>query len=449
MNFAEDSALTPEAVVDRFQAVRCRTEQLASVLSPEDQTVQSMPDASPTKWHRAHVTWFFETFVLSEFETNSEPFDDDFSYLFNSYYEAVGERQPRADRGLVTRPSVSEVSDFRNNVDKRVAELVLSIDPRTAKADQLHSLIELGLNHEEQHQELLLMDIKHVLSHNVTEPAYVNRPHVKEAEAPELDWLEISGGVVSIGCDASGASFSFDNENPRHDALVGDFRLANRMITCGEWLEFMNDGGYQRAELWLSDGWYTAKAQSWESPEYWKYDGDTWRVHTLTGTRLVDHNEPVCHISYYEADAYATWAGKRLPTEFEWELAARSSGSTPAGPTVNFMSEEPLSGSLHPCGPRPSGVTSHSATAGGLSVAAHQMFGDCWEWTGSPYRPYPGFKIADGAIGEYNGKFMINTMVMRGGCAFTPPGHLRDTYRNFFHPHTRWHLSGLRLAQDC
>lgn len=453
MESALPTVVKPSSLLERFQQVRSRTEQLADVLSPEDQTVQSMPDASPTKWHRAHVTWFFETFILNEFESDSQPFDVDFGYLFNSYYEAVGERHPRAERGLVTRPSAAEVGDYRANVDKRMEELLLAVDQNSPLNSDLAFLVELGLHHESQHQELLLMDIKHLLSRSSIEPAYVEREHSAETTASDIEWLEVEGGIITVGCDGTDDHFSFDNENPRHQTLVGDFRFANRLVTCGEWLEFMADGGYERPDLWLSDGWYTAKSNGWTSPEYWKPStNDSWRVHTLSGTRAVDPNEPVCHVSFYEADAYATWSDSRLPTEFEWELVAQKAPSSTSASTGNLMADNPLTGSLHPLGPRfdASGfgddIGRHTSEPEGPIV--HQLFGDCWEWTGSPYRPYPGFKIADGAIGEYNGKFMINTMVLRGGCAFTPPGHIRSTYRNFFHPQSRWHLSGVRLAGD-
>ncbi len=413
-----------DALSERFANVRARTERLAEPMSPEDQTVQTMPDVSPAKWHRAHTTWFFETFVLGEFVDSYQPFDDAYCFLFNSYYEAVGERHPRPERGLLTRPGASEVGEYRRSVDARTTQLIESAGDDPALAE----LIELGANHEEQHQELMLMDFKHVLSVNPTEPCYIDRPHHRSADPGPLGWVDFDGGVVTIG--HAGAGFSFDNERPRHDTLLAPYRLADRLVTCGEWRAFIDDGGYERPELWLSDGWHRRLDEGWEAPLYWRRDGDEWRVHTLTGTRAVDEHEPVCHVSFYEADAFASWAEARLSTEAEWEHAV--AGLTPAG---NTMTEDPLDGTLHPA-PAPAGV--------GL----RQMIGDCWEWTGSPYRPYPGYRAPQGAIGEYNGKFMINTMVLKGGCAFTPPDHTRDTYRNFFHPHTRWHLSGVRLAAD-
>ncbi len=381
-----------------------------------------MPDTSPTKWHRAHITWFFETFLLAPHVPNFEPFDPHFSFLFNSYYEQVGERYPRPHRGLISRPGAEEITAYRAAVDQQVIDLLASSDEQTLEV--LAPLIELGCHHEQQHQELLLMDIKHVLSLNPMEPAYRSEPHVDGPDPGPLGWLDFDGGTVTIGRDDDEPGFGFDNEGPRHEALVHPFRLADRLITCGEWLDFMADDGYHRPEIWLSDGWHKRLADGWESPLYWRESEKGWRIHTLTGSRPIDRHEPVCHVSFYEADAYATWAGKRLATEFEWERAA---GNRPI--EGNFDG-------LHP------------SNAGPSNGEIRQLFGDCWEWTESAYRPYPGFRPVDGAIGEYNGKFMINTMVLRGGCAFTPLGHTRPTYRNFFHPHTRWHLSGVRLADQ-
>jgi ergothioneine biosynthesis protein EgtB len=411
-----------QAAIDRFLSVRGYTEQLAAPLSAEDQTVQSMPDTSPTKWHRAHITWFFETFLLAPYEADFSPFDDGYSYLFNSYYEQVGERYPRPNRGLISRPGAAEIGEYREAIDQRVVALLADADPELSAT--LVPLIELGCHHEQQHQELLLMDIKHVLSLNPTEPAYSDNPHVDVADPGPIEWTSFDGGVVSVGRNDDEDGFSFDNEGPRHDALVHPFQLANRLITCGEWLDFMADDGYHRPEIWLSDGWHKRLAEGWESPLYWRQSSSGHRLHTLNGSRPLDRHEPVCHVSFYEADAYATWAGKRLATEFEWEHAAHDV------PVVgNFQT-------LHPSG-------AHGSS--GLS----QMYGECWQWTESAYRPYPGFRPVDGAIGEYNGKFMMNTMVLRGGCSFTPNDHTRLTYRNFFHPHTRWHLAGVRLADEA
>lgn len=416
-----DTNASVQALADRFLQVRATTERLAAPLSAEDQTVQSMPDTSPTKWHRAHITWFFETFLLAPHAASFKPFDPHFSFLFNSYYEQVGERYPRPHRGLISRPGAEEITAYRAAVDQQVVDLLAASDEQAL--DVLAPLIELGCHHEQQHQELLLMDIKHMLSLNPMDPVYRSEPHVDSPDPGPLGWVGFDGGTVKIGRDDDDPGFGFDNEGPRHEALVHPFKLADRLITCGEWLDFMADDGYHRPEIWLSDGWHKRLADGWESPLYWRESEKGWRIHTLSGSRPIDHHEPVCHVSFYEADAYATWAGKRLATEFEWEHAA---------------GDRPIEGNLEAL---------HPSHAGPPTGELRQLFGDCWEWTESAYRPYPGFRPVDGAIGEYNGKFMINTMVLRGGCAFTPLGHTRSTYRNFFHPHTRWHLSGVRLAE--
>jgi ergothioneine biosynthesis protein EgtB len=384
----------------RYRAVRDRTEALAAPLSPEDQVVQSMPDVSPTKWHRAHTTWFFETFLLTPSLPRYRVFDPAYAYLFNSYYETVGPRHPRPQRGLLSRPSVDDVARYRRHVDVAMHDCIDRSEPDDA------ALIELGLQHEEQHQELLLMDIKHVLSCNPTDPAYaVALPPVADGRAD--GWVSIDGGTVEIGDAAAG--FAFDNERPRHLVYLEPFRLAPRLVTTGEWLEFIGDGGYRRPELWLSDGWYAVQERGWSAPLYWRHDGDDgWTVFTLSGRLPLDGTEPVVHLSHYEADAYARWAGARLPTEFEWEHAATS------------------------------------ATPGVL----HDLDGVAWQWTASAYLPYPRFRPAGGAVGEYNGKFMSGQMVLRGSAAITPPGHSRPTYRNFFPPASRWMYGGLRLATE-
>ncbi|MEL7155889.1 MAG: ergothioneine biosynthesis protein EgtB [Actinomycetota bacterium] len=416
---------------------RSVTEALAAPLSEADQTVQSMPDCSPTKWHRAHTTWFFETFVLGPHAEGYQPFDEHFSYLFNSYYEAVGERYPRPRRGMVTRPGATRIGEYRRYVDDALATLFDGLDDEAMAG--LTPLLELGIHHEQQHQELLLMDIKNALAANVFDTAYDERAHEPLSDSGPIAWHGFDGGLVDVGFQpGSGSQFRFDNEEPRHQALLHPFELGDRLVTCGEWLEFMADGGYDEPGLWLSDGWYTRLSEQWQAPLYWTDEGDHWSLHTLIGRRPVDPHEPVSHISMYEADAYATWAGARLPTEFEWERASAepsTSGATLAPHSVDGMSTVEAS-RLHPDG------------AGQPSGTLRQLEGDCWEWTGSPYRPYPGYRAPEGAIGEYNGKFMINTMVLRGASALTPAGHFRPTYRNFFHPHTRWHLSGLRLARD-
>jgi ergothioneine biosynthesis protein EgtB len=404
-------------VVDRYDHVRSHTERLAAPLSPEDQTVQSMPDVSPTKWHRAHVTWFFETFVLSGNEPGFAPFHDKYWFLFNSYYEAIGPRYSRPMRGVITRPGVHDVGDYRRNVDDRMRDLITGVDGGTL--DKIAPIIELGFHHEQQHQELLLMDIKHVLSLNPLEPKYTTAP-LSSGVAGKLGWQEFDGGFIEVGKVGSG--FSFDNELPRHRQWLEPYRLADRLVTNGEWLEFMADGGYERPGLWLSDGWAKVTTEGWRAPFYWTESDGVWLEHTLHGTHPVDPELPVCHVSHYEADAYATWAGKRLPTEAEWENAA--------GPA-------PITD--------PSGVL-HPSPAGQTTNGLRQLYGECWQWTSSSYLPYPGFHPAAGAIGEYNGKFMSGQMVLRGSCAFTPPGHARTSYRNFFPPGARWPLTGIRLA---
>ncbi len=406
----------------RYEQVRAHTETLAEPLSPEDQTVQSMADVSPTKWHRAHVTWFFETFVLAEAEQNFTPFQDTYWFLFNSYYEAVGPRYTRAERGYITRPGAHDVGVYRQNVDTRVRELIDSLDGGTLQ--KLGPTIELGFHHEQQHQELLLMDIKHVLSVNPLRPVYAGTP-APRSEPDTLGWLDVEGGLVEVGHE--GAGFSFDNELPRHHTWLEPYRIADRLVTNGEWMEFMADGGYQRPELWLSDGWAKVTSEGWRAPFYWRDDEGQWSEHSLHGTWPVDPGLPVTHVSHYEADAYATWRGLRLPTEAEWEhaVAVDGQGATPALPA------EPLF---------------HARPAGSATGHLRQVYGDTWQWTSSSYLPYPGFHPPAGAIGEYNGKFMSSQMVLRGGSALTPPGHARHTYRNFFPPGARWAMSGVRLA---
>lgn len=420
----------------RYDEVRAYTEQLAAPLSPEDQTVQSMPDVSPTKWHRAHVTWFFETFVLAENEERFAPYQDQYWFLFNSYYEAIGPRYARPLRGVISRPGAHDVGLYRGNVDDRMRSLLDTLDEGTLT--KLAPTIELGFHHEQQHQELLLMDIKHVLSLNPLRPVYAGRPATSGVSGP-LGWHEYDGGLVEIGHDSDrDGSFCFDNELPLHQQFLAPFRLADRLVTNGEWQAFMADGGYRRPELWLSDGWARINAEGWQAPFYWIEQDGVWFEHTLSGTWPVDPELPACHLSHYEADAYATWAGKRLPTEAEWEHAARSEDDA-GGPATDAL----LSTS-----PEAAATTWHPRAAGPPTGGLRQLFGDCWEWTSSAYLPYPGFHPAAGAIGEYNGKFMSSQMVLRGGCALTPPGHARASYRNFFPPGARWPLTGVRLADD-
>jgi len=412
---------TDGSLAEAFQQVRDCTESLAAPLSAEDQQVQSMPDVSPTKWHRAHVTWFFETFVLKPFLDDYVTLDERYNYLYNSYYEAVGARHPRAERGMVTRPTADQVTSYRRFVDESMARL---FSRGLHERPEVAELVVLGLHHEQQHQELLLMDAKHVLSLNHFDPAY--RPSSPKASmsAPSLGWVDHPGGLAMVG--ALGEGFSFDNEGPRHEALIQPHRLCDRLVTCGEWLDFMADDGYHRAELWLSAGWHHSRAEGWDAPMYWSVGDDGWQVHTLNGVVPVDPNEPVVHVSYYEADAFARWAGYRLPTEFEWEVHAAA--QEVAG---NLLPAQ----ELHP-----------RAAESGPSLK--QVFGDVWEWTASSYSPYPRFRPAEGAVGEYNGKFMVDQQVLRGGACVTPGGHIRATYRNFFPASSRWMFGGLRLADD-
>jgi ergothioneine biosynthesis protein EgtB len=418
-----------DSALDRYRTMRARTEALAAPLSPEDQTVQSMADVSPTKWHRAHVTWFFENFILVPFAGGYRPYDPAYGFLFNSYYEGVGPRHPRPARGMLSRPSIADVARYRAHVDEAMATLIASAGA-TAWRDDIAPLFELGLNHEEQHQELILMDIKHVLSLNPLDPVYAPAPAaVPRNTLPDVQFVAFEGGLRQIGHDGDG--FAFDNEGPRHKLWLEPFRLASRLVTCGEYRAFIADGGYARAELWLSDGWATVKSEGWEAPLYWRRDsGEAWSIFTLAGRRVIEANEPVCHVSYYEAEAFARWAGKRLPTEAEWEIAAAETGVALDG---NLMDR----GIYHPRATEPG------------SAPLQQMIGDVWEWTGSPYMPFPGYRPPDGVIGEYNGKFMANQMVLRGGAAVTPPGHVRVTYRNFFYPASRWAFGGVRLAEDA
>jgi ergothioneine biosynthesis protein EgtB len=419
-----------ETLVRRYDEVRSRTESLAAPLSPEDQTVQSMPDVSPTKWHRAHVTWFFETFVLADNEAGFAPFQDKYWFLFNSYYEAVGPRYSRPDRGLISRPGAHDVGVYRGNVDDRMRDLVARLD--SGSLDKVAPTIELGFHHEQQHQELLLMDIKHVLSLNPLQPVYAGSPS-QQSEPDPLRWVDVEGGLVEIGHEGDG--FCFDNELPRHTEWLEPYRLADRLTTNGEWLEFIHDGGYDRPDLWLSDGWAKVTEEHWRAPFYWTEHDGVWFEHTLNGTWPVDPGLPVSHVSYYEADAFATWAGKRLPSEAEWEHGLAADGQGNGSQVIGNLAD---SETYHPRAAPPVA----EQTGGRL----RQAYGDCWEWTSSAYHPYPGCHPAEGAIGEYNGKFMSSQMVLRGGCALTPPGHARATYRNFFPHQARWALSGVRLA---
>jgi ergothioneine biosynthesis protein EgtB len=411
------------ALARRFLEVRAASRALAAPLSAEDCAIQSMPDASPVKWHLAHTTWFFETFILRALQPAPQPFDAAFGFLFNSYYHAIGERHPRPQRGLLSRPALEHVFAYRDHVDAAMSRLLEGpLDPAAAE------LAQLGLQHEQQHQELLLTDVKHLLSCNPLRPAYQKTWPLTSVRPAARSWLGFEGGLVHIGHEGGG--FSFDNENPRHRVWLEPFELASHPVTNADFLAFIEDGGYRRPELWLSAGWDAVSARGWDAPAYWERRDGAWQVFTLHGMAPVEPNTPVCHVSFYEAEAFARWAGARLPSEAEWEHAAREAG----GEDGNFLE----SGALHPLAPR------EAAREGALS----QAFGDVWEWTRSDYGPYPGFRAAPGAVGEYNGKFMCNQYVLRGGSCATPRSHIRASYRNFFPAEARWQFSGLRLARD-
>lgn len=425
------------SLLAHYNRVRTQTEALAAPLSAEDQTVQSMPDTSPTKWHRAHTTWFFETFLLEAFSDGYEPVHPEYAYLFNSYYEQAGPRHARPRRGMITRPGIADVADYRAAVDERMAALFASVSE--AKWPDVAERVTLGLHHERQHQELLVMDVKHVLSCNPTGPAYSAAPEAVGGTAIPQSWVAYDGGLVDIGHRGNG--FAFDNEGPAHQVFLRPFRLASRPVTCGAWAEFMADGGYSRPELWLSEGWYTVQTEGWDAPLYWSQaeGGEGWERFTLHGWQPIDPRAPVNHVSYFEADAYARWTGFRLPSEAEWEVAVGDVAID--GQFLEQGVTEPL-----PALANTNGADTNGAKAQGPEL--QQAWGTVWEWTQSPYSPYPGFRTPPGALGEYNGKFMINQMVSRGGCAWTPKEQMRPSYRNFFPPGTRWHCSGLRLAQD-
>lgn len=389
-----------DAWLAAFRKVRAETERRAAPLSPEDQVVQSMPDASPTKWHRAHTTWFFEQFLLVPHVKDYRPFDDRFAFLYNSYYVTAGPRHDRPKRGLITRPSCEEVAAYRKHVDAAVEKLLQQSEPNLLR--KLLPIVEIGLNHEQQHEELIVTDILHALAQNPTAPAYDPQWKMPHGESGKNGFVRIPEGIHTVGDDGSG--FVFDNERPTHQELIQPVKIGRALVTNKEWLEFMADGGYTTPTLWLSEGWAAVQNEEWRAPFYWREVEGEWRSMSLGGMRPVDPAAPVCHVSYFEADAFARWAGKHLPTEFEWEVAARE----------------------------------------GLLA---DPFGIVWQWTRSAYLAYPGYRAIEGALGEYNGKFMINQMVLRGGSLATPEGHSRFSYRNFFPPHSRWQFSGLRLTE--
>lgn len=409
------------STIPRYTQVREGTRALAQPLSDADATPQSMPDASPAKWHLAHTSWFFEAMVLEPSLPGYRPFNPDFARLFNSYYETLGERHPRPLRGLLTRPSLEEVMAYRAHVDAGMAALCdHGVEPEVA------AMIELGCHHEEQHQELLLTDILNLFAANPLRPAYREDavPRIASRDPGAMHFQAFVGGNVDVGHDGHG--FAFDCEGPRHRVWLEDYKLGDRLVTNGEWIEFIEDDGYLDPLLWLSQGWATVQERSWQAPLYWEHGPGGWHTMTLGGMRAIDPHAPVCHVSFYEADAFARWAGKRLPTEFEWEHAAAT-----LAPSGNFAD----SGLLAPRAVRD-------------AAPVRQMFGDVWEWTASAFSPYPRFRPEPGAVGEYNGKFMSGQFVLRGGSCVTPPGHVRASYRNFFPPDARWQFSGLRLAED-
>jgi ergothioneine biosynthesis protein EgtB len=383
-----------------------------------------MPDASPIRWHLAHTTWFFETFLLEPHQPLYKPFHPQFGFLFNSYYDSLGSRWPRAERGLMVRPTVAEVFRYRAHVDEHMDQFLS--DRRAQDHPRLSANLLLGLHHEQQHQELMVTDLKHAWAANPLQPVY-RSARMKSGVTPPLRWQEYSGGLVRLGHDEAG--FAFDNESPRHQAFLQPFRLANRLVTNGEYRDFIEDGGYDRPELWLSDGWATRQSQDWIHPLYWSREDNEWSVTTLVGRQPVDPDEPVCHVSYYEADAFARWAKARLPSEGEWETAAAD-----VAVAGHFLE----GGGFHPA----------PGCADDDRGPLFQMFGDVWQWTASPYVAYPGYHPAEGALGEYNGKFMCNQFVLRGASCATPRSHARRTYRNFFPPDARWQFTGIRLAKE-
>ncbi|WBA43615.1 ergothioneine biosynthesis protein EgtB [Hymenobacter canadensis] len=427
LSIAAPAVASATSLAHRYRQVRQRTMLLCQPLLPEDTVVQPMIDVSPPKWHLAHVTWFFETFLLKAYLPGYTVYHAEYAFLFNSYYNSLGSRVNRADRGTLSRPALADVYSYRAHIDEQMARLLELAD---TLPDDFQELFELGLQHEQQHQELLATDIKYILSTSPLAPAYL--PALAPATptaAPAVAWLPVPGGVSRIGYEGSG--FCFDNEQAPHDVLTPDFELQNRLVTNGEYLAFMEAGGYQDFRYWLGEGWDLVQTQSWEAPLYWTLHEGQWHRFTHHGLQPVNMAAPVTHISFYEADAYAHWAGARLPTEPEWEVAARYFEATPTHGTFlesNLLDPQPLPPDADP-------------------TRCHQLLGDAWEWTYSAYHPYPGYVRAAGALGEYNGKFMINQLVLRGGSCATPVSHIRLTYRNFFHADKRWQFTGIRLAR--
>ena len=431
--YAEGTASPQQRLLQNYLNVRKESENICAPLEIEDYGIQTMPDVSPPKWHLAHTSWFFETFLLKPYQNNYREYHPQFAQLFNSYYNSVGSYHPRPQRGLLSRPTVEEIYKYRNYVNEQMERLIFEADEESW--DEILNRTILGLNHEQQHQELMLTDIKHIFAINPLRPRYRNPPD-SISQATEQQWLSYSGGLVSIGHNNSTFSYDFgyDNEGPRHKTYINDFLLSSRLVTNGEILSFIEDGGYDDARLWLSDAWKVVCENNWTSPLYWeKKESDWWNM-TLGGMQKLDPNAPVCHVSFYEADAYARWSGTRLPTEAEWETAA---------------STEPVEGNLRETG----NLQPVSSQQNSGSDRLEQIYGDVWEWTQSPYCAYPGYRQENSSFsdfsGEYNGKFMSNQMVLRGGSCLTPENHIRATYRNFFYPGDRWQMSGFRLVKDA
>lgn len=410
-------------LLDDYRRVRGFSHQLAEPLTTEDYVIQTMPDVSPTKWHLAHTSWFFEAFVLSKVYKDYKSIDPKYTYIFNSYYVQVGERHCRPKRGLLSRPTVNEIYEYRAYVDENMEKLFSQLPDD--EFSEIAPVIEIGIHHEQQHQELIVTDIKHVFSENPLDPVYLPNTRENSNSNTEFNWFDFDEGIYNIG--NKGNVFGYDNEFPLHKTLIQPFTFSSRLITNGEYIEFIEDEGYQKTSLWLSDGWSARTAGNWEAPLYWDNVQGEWWNFTLNGFKKVDKNEPVCHVSYYEADAFATWAGTRLPTEFEWEVV--SSDLSLRG---NFAED----GNFNP------------VPNTNFDENIQQMYGDVWEWTRSPYSPYPGYKTLPGALGEYNGKFMCNQIVLKGGSCATSKTHIRNTYRNFFTPESRWQFMGIRLAKD-